>query len=114
MYQAVVVLVKVSPIIWTCVTRPALQVWRVWARDYKRSKFGHVSIAHLNSLLYANASYAFHALKKANKQEIKKFLQKGWPVILHLKKAKEQGEMPLPSLGPIPQFYIFKWDGNVA
>jgi len=32
-------------------------------------KFGHVPIAHLNSLLYANSSYAFHALNKANKQE---------------------------------------------
>ena len=29
-----------------------------------------------------------------------------------LKKAKKQGEMPLPSLGPIPKFYIFLmgWD----
>ena len=29
-----------------------------------------------------------------------------------LKKVKKQGEMPLPSLGPIPKFYIFLmgWD----
>ena len=39
----------------------------------------------------------------------KEFSQKkrilGWPVILHpSKKAKKQGEMPLPSLSPIPLY----------
>jgi len=33
-----------------------------------------------------------------------------------LKKAKKQGEMPLPSLGPIPSLNskFFKWDGTEA
>ena len=59
-------------------------------------------------VLYTQAGYAFHVLYKAHKQEAKNFLQttkKDFGVACHtppLNKINKQGEMPLPSLGPIP------------
>ena len=57
----------------------------IWVHDYMQTQ----------------ATHFMHSKELTNKK-IKKFLQKGWPVILHLKKPKEQREMPLPSLSPIP------------
>ena len=65
---------------------------------------------------YANVSYAFHAFKKADKQESKKKIFEkteriqGWPVILHLsKKLRSKGKCHYPSQSnPIPKFSNLK------